>query len=550
MRSSRGRTLRQAGRVVKKYGEISSPANRPTGASWGGFRSWQAPWAGVAGSRVVQPAVAPRGGTARPWLPNAALSGGASSAGAGRAEREKPAGFLGAQVRASLALLPTGGVSAPCGLARATAWATPANGAADSTLAQRAAAFDMARSIPASVTTARASATAHGIGTGKPTGQVARRRRATGQFDVALYMVESIPASVTTAAGERQDHDVADRYRRGARRAAPARRGARRALPASRPGLHRASTPPPRRGARCRPRAAPIVRCVKFTPDCRRDLRRIVANVEGAAVLTCGRCPPVSGRARRRPASLQRAITGLMHGSMLARKTVTSHKRRKSRLCRIQELCTVQESLAAQPFLADLTPLCPHLGRRRRVTVWIASSRCHCGCGHPVVHAAARGLSSSTRTPTARCGQTADTGDDPAESSQGAIEAPPPRRLFRSSDQFCTDRWPGTIASESGREKWWQCYWESSCPAKGLPRARIERNVAHFKRNWSHALSQRLRVHHGYRRCIADVIGSPRTGSPAKRRLTANHRDYDKLDDSGGPWSMAHLQGARAECLQ
>jgi hypothetical protein len=45
----------------------------------------------------------------------------------------------------------------------------------------------------------------------------------------------------------------------------------------------------PRRGVRCRPRAAPVVRCVKFTPDCRRDLRRIVANVEGAAAVRCGR---------------------------------------------------------------------------------------------------------------------------------------------------------------------------------------------------------------------------------------------------------------------
>jgi hypothetical protein len=51
---------------------------------------------------------------------------------------------------------------------------------------------------------------------------------------------------------------------------------------------------------------------------------------------------------------------------------VTSHKRRKSRLC------TVQEMPAAQGFLADLTPLCPHLGGRRRVTLslWLlASSR-------------------------------------------------------------------------------------------------------------------------------------------------------------------------------
>jgi len=70
------------------------------------------------------------------------------------------------------------------------------------------------------------------------------------------------------------------------------------------------STPRPRRGARCRPRAVPVVRCVKFAPDCRRDLRLIVATIEGtAALLRCGRCPPVSGRARRRPASLQWAIT-------------------------------------------------------------------------------------------------------------------------------------------------------------------------------------------------------------------------------------------------
>jgi hypothetical protein len=39
--------------------------------------------------------------------------------------------------------------------------------------------------------------------------------------------------------------------------------------------------PWPCRGARCRPRAAPAVCCVRFTPDCRRDLCRIVANIEG-----------------------------------------------------------------------------------------------------------------------------------------------------------------------------------------------------------------------------------------------------------------------------
>jgi len=32
---------------------------------WRGFRSWQPPWAGVAGRRAVRPAVAPRGGSAR-----------------------------------------------------------------------------------------------------------------------------------------------------------------------------------------------------------------------------------------------------------------------------------------------------------------------------------------------------------------------------------------------------------------------------------------------------------------------------------------------------
>jgi hypothetical protein len=40
------------------------------------------------------------------------------------------------------------------------------------------------------------------------------------------------------------------------------------------------SMPRPRRSARCRPRAAPSVRCVKFTPDCRRDLRRLGADVD------------------------------------------------------------------------------------------------------------------------------------------------------------------------------------------------------------------------------------------------------------------------------
>jgi hypothetical protein len=108
----------------------------------------------------------------------------------------------------------------------------------------------------------------------------------------------------------------AARCRPGARRtAAVAIGGLRWALPAGQGPRPRSagesagpaprSTPRPRRGVRCRPRAAPVVRCVKFTPDCRRDLRRIVANIEGAAVLTCGRCPPVSGSARRRPASLQ-----------------------------------------------------------------------------------------------------------------------------------------------------------------------------------------------------------------------------------------------------
>ena len=52
------------------------------------------------------------------------------------------------------------------------------------------------------------------------------------------------------------------------------------------------SMPRPHRSALCRPSAAPVVRWVKFTRDCRRDLRRIVANVEGAAVLKCGRCFP------------------------------------------------------------------------------------------------------------------------------------------------------------------------------------------------------------------------------------------------------------------
>jgi hypothetical protein len=99
----------------------------------------------------------------------------------------------------------------------------------------------------------------------------------------------------------------------GLRWTPPARRGARPRSAGEPAGPAPRSTPPPRRGARCRPRAAPVVRYVKFTPDCRRDLRRIVANVEAAAVLTCGRCSPVSGRARRRPVSLQWAITGL-HG--------------------------------------------------------------------------------------------------------------------------------------------------------------------------------------------------------------------------------------------
>jgi hypothetical protein len=83
---------------------------RPTGASWGGFRSWQPPWAGVAGSRAVRPAVAPRGGSARCLVAERRYLGGRvfgrRTRRAGKSHRparpSAPAGFLGAPVRLCL----------------------------------------------------------------------------------------------------------------------------------------------------------------------------------------------------------------------------------------------------------------------------------------------------------------------------------------------------------------------------------------------------------------------------------------------------------------
>jgi hypothetical protein len=64
-----------------------------------------------------------------------------------------------------------------------------------------------------------------------------------------------------------------------------------------------------------------------------RPVMRRIGIDEGA----CGLAglPPVSGCARRWR-WLRRGANGLTHRSMLERKTVTSHKRRKSRLCRNQ----------------------------------------------------------------------------------------------------------------------------------------------------------------------------------------------------------------------
>jgi hypothetical protein len=94
----------------------SRPYGSADSASWGRFpESLDRALSG----RLSRHAAAARGA----WSPNAAISGVASSAGGGRAERRKaidpprpsaPAGFLGAPVRASLSLPPTGEASAPC----------------------------------------------------------------------------------------------------------------------------------------------------------------------------------------------------------------------------------------------------------------------------------------------------------------------------------------------------------------------------------------------------------------------------------------------------
>jgi hypothetical protein len=66
---------------------------------------------------------------------------------------------------------------------------------------------------------------------------------------------------------------------------------------------------------------------------------------------TVGRVNPatsvclVSRRRGRRPWLRRWASNGPTHRSMLARKTVTSHERRQSRLCRIQEICTARKRL-------------------------------------------------------------------------------------------------------------------------------------------------------------------------------------------------------------
>jgi hypothetical protein len=75
-------------------------------------------------------------------------------------------------------------------------------------------------------------------------------------------------------------------------------------------------------------------------------MRRI--GIDEAACGLAG-LPPVSGHARRWR-WLRRWANELTHRSMLARKTVTSHQRRKSRLFRIQELCTKIKPLIEQPF--------------------------------------------------------------------------------------------------------------------------------------------------------------------------------------------------------
>jgi len=75
---------------------------------------------------------------------------------------------------------------------------------------------------------------------------------------------------------------------------------------------------------------------------------------------TVGRANPATGvslisrRRGRRPWLRRGAGNGLTHRSMLARKTVTSHERRQSRLCRIQEFCI--KILIEQPvFCAEMT---------------------------------------------------------------------------------------------------------------------------------------------------------------------------------------------------
>jgi hypothetical protein len=135
------------------------------------------------------------------------------------------------------------------------------------------------------------------------------RPRPAGEPPGPAPAIDALAASRRSMPSRRPARGARPRWRSAACGSAASRfEPLRRASPTSRTGLHLDRRPD--RVEALDAAREPRLSCAALTPDFGRDLRRIVANVEGAAVLTCGRCPPVSGRAGRQPASLQWAISG------------------------------------------------------------------------------------------------------------------------------------------------------------------------------------------------------------------------------------------------
>jgi len=276
-----------------------------------GFRSWQASWAGVAGSRAVRPAVAPRAAPRGAWSP----SEGRVLGRAGRAERRKAMDRRGrARQRASWgpparAFPCAASQAGQCALwlARATAWARPAN--------PRRIRLSRAMSIsPASARSRRRCPPPTGLPSGSGctnaspscrTGSIRRRRARfaatlTPRFQWSRRRGARLPicrraARTCTAidrAGRVEPLDAGAVPERGAwprwrRAACGVRRPVKapgRALPASRPGLHRDQT-------------YTAIKGLAASSRCRPGLRRLAAMATGGL-----RCPPAHQGAQPRSA--------------------------------------------------------------------------------------------------------------------------------------------------------------------------------------------------------------------------------------------------------